>query len=111
MHATVKQLISQKHTVSALARSDKSEQLLKELGVASVIRGSTTSIDILKQAASQADAVIHAAFDHDSFGVPGGLLAACEQDRTAIQALGDGLLATSDPKQPKTLIYTSGVFR
>lgn len=107
--ATIKELIAQGHVVSALARSDKSAAKLKQLGVSSVLTGSTQSLDVLKQGAENADAVIHTAFDHESFGDPQALLKACEDDRLACQAMCNALLESSSPDKPKVMIYTSGL--
>ena len=110
--ATVKDLLANGHSVTALARSDASEKKLKDLGVQEVVRGSTLSLDVLKKAASESDAVIHLAFDHEMAfgGDPSGFVTAVDQDVAAIHAMGDGLAATTTEASPKTLMYSSGTF-
>ena len=56
--------------------------------------------DTLRAGASQCDAVIHLAFDHDF----SNFVANCEKDRRAITALGEALASTPCP-----LLITSGV--
>lgn len=63
-HVTIS-LIARGHRVLGLARSEKSEELLKKLG-AEVKRGDMTDLECLKKAAQECDAVIHCAFNHDN---------------------------------------------
>ncbi|WP_308314423.1 NAD-dependent epimerase/dehydratase family protein [Streptomyces sp. GbtcB7] len=56
--ATIEVLRRQGHEVAALARSDESARTVSELG-ATPVRGSLTDTDVLREAASQADGVIH----------------------------------------------------
>ncbi|KAL7009227.1 hypothetical protein EMMF5_001425 [Cystobasidiomycetes sp. EMM_F5] len=100
---------AQGHEVTGLARSDASENVLKEMGVKNILRGTTTTLDVLRQGAAEADAVIHAAFDHDAFAT-GKIVQACAEDRDAIQAMCEALLAsTPSGDKPKAFIYTSGL--
>lgn len=62
--AIVQELIKAGHSVTGLARSDKSAQKLLEAGAA-VHMGSLDDPDSLKSGASAADGVIHTAFIHD----------------------------------------------
>ncbi|MFI5590974.1 NAD-dependent epimerase/dehydratase family protein [Amycolatopsis sp. NPDC051758] len=55
---TVRALIRQGHEVSALARSDASARTLTELG-ARPVPGGLTDTDVLREAAAEADGVIH----------------------------------------------------
>jgi nucleoside-diphosphate-sugar epimerase len=104
--ATIPKFVAAGHQVIALARSDASEARVRELGATEVVRGDTKSLDLLEETASKSDAVIHAAFDHAiAFTSAEGPKAACEADRNAIKAMGDGLAKSGNNK---TFIYTSG---
>ncbi|WVQ96382.1 hypothetical protein IAU59_003487 [Kwoniella sp. CBS 9459] len=96
----VKQLIAEGHTVTALARSDASVAKAKSLG-ATPVQGDHRSLEVLREQASSADAVLHLAFR--SFETPDGYVSACEEDRAAITAMCETLVGTS-----KTFIYASG---
>ena len=97
--AIVPNLLAAGHHVVGLARSDEAEVALVATG-AEAHRGDLEDADSLRRGAEQADAVIHAAFDHDF----SNLAASCEMDRQAIEALGDGLAGSGKP-----LIVTSGL--
>ncbi len=62
--AIVTELITGGHTVTGLARSEKSVARLEKLG-ADVLRGSLDDIEILARGARAADGVIHMAFGGD----------------------------------------------
>jgi len=96
-------LIEAGHKVTALARSDASASKVTSLGATS-IKGSHTDLEVLSNAASQADAVIHAAFNHEAM-LSGKVVQACEEDRAAISALCDPIVGTG-----KTFMYTAGTF-
>jgi len=103
--AIVKELIAGGHTVVGLARSEKSAAALAALG-ASAERGALEDIATLKKGAREADAVIHAAFNHDWANYAGN----CVVDARAIEALGEALEGTNKPLvvTATTLIITPG---
>ncbi len=86
------------HSVLGLARSDASAAAIHAAG-AEVHRGDLTRPDTLRSGATQADAVIHLAFDHDFSKFADN----CANEHRAIDALGDALAGTQ-----KLLIVTSG---
>ena len=85
------------HSVLGLARSDASAAAIHAAG-AEVHRGDLTRPETLRSGATQADAVIHLAFDHDFSKLADN----CANEHGAIQALGDALAGTQ-----KLLIVTS----
>ncbi len=97
--AIVSDLLAAGYAVTGLARSDDAADSLIAAG-ANVHRGDLTDLPGLRRGAEQADAVIHAAFDHDF----SRLAESCEMDRLAIEALGNGLEGSERP-----LIVTSGL--
>jgi nucleoside-diphosphate-sugar epimerase len=96
--AVTRELIGAGHSVLGLARSDAGAKALTEAG-AEVHRGDVEDLENLRSGASKADAVIHAAFNHDF----SKFVANCESDRKVIEALGSALVGTD-----KLLIVTSG---
>jgi len=97
--AVVPELLSAGHRVIALARSDEAAAALTQAG-AHAHRGDLKDLDSLRRGAAQADATIHAAFDHDF----SRFAASSEMDRRAIDAIGDALDGSDKP-----LIVTSGL--
>ena len=95
----VPELIAAGHEVLGLTRSDHGAEALARAG-AELHRGSLENPETLAGGAAQADAVIHAAFDHDF----ANFLANCEKDRRVIEAMGDALAGSSKP-----FLITSGV--
>lgn len=96
--ALVPELIQAGHQVIGMARSDAGVQALKAAG-ADPHLGTLEDVDSMKRGAEKADAVIHAAFDHDFSRFAEN----CEKDKRAIAALGS-VLAGSD----RPLLITSG---
>jgi nucleoside-diphosphate-sugar epimerase len=96
--AIVPELIKAGHQVLGLTRSDAGAQSLISAG-AEAHRGSLGDLESLRAGAAMSDGVIHCAFDHDF----SKFVANCEQDRKAIEAMGDVLAASDRP-----LLITSG---
>lgn len=95
----VRELIDAGHRVTGTARSDDKAAALAGAGVA-VLRATLDDIQMLCDAASAVDAVIHTAFNHDFSKFAEN----AEQDRRVIEALGSTLEGTGCP-----LIVTSGL--
>ncbi|MTD57970.1 SDR family oxidoreductase [Amycolatopsis pithecellobii] len=93
--AVVAELLANGHTVLALARSDSSEQTLKDTG-AEVVRGAISDLDVLRSAATQSDGVISLAFGHD-FSRPDALAAAITEESAAMATLGEALIGSDRP--------------
>jgi len=94
--ALTKELLSHGHAVLGLTRSEEGAKALAAAG-AQPHRGSLQELDSLKSGATQADAVVHLAFNHDFSTYAQN----CEDDRRVIEALGAAL-------DGRTLIVTSG---
>ncbi|WP_225198927.1 SDR family oxidoreductase [Gluconobacter oxydans] len=97
--AVVKDLLAAGHQVTGLARNDEKAARLAASG-ATVLRATLDDLDALKNAASEADAVIHTAFNHDF----SKFLESAAQDRRVIEALGSALEGSERP-----LLVTSGL--
>ncbi|WP_028228026.1 SDR family oxidoreductase [Paraburkholderia ferrariae] len=96
--ALVPELLDAGHEVIGMTRSDAGAQALAAAG-AEVHRGTLEDPESLSRGAAQADAVIHAAFDHDF----SRFVENCEKDKRAIAALGFALAGSDRP-----LVITSG---
>lgn len=96
--AVVAELIACGHAITGLARSERAEQRLVELG-ANVLRGSLDDLDRLRAGAAQAEGVLHMAFGGD-FSDPASMM---RRDRAAIEALGEALVGSG-----KVFVSTSG---
>lgn len=96
--ALVPELRRAGHEVVGLARSDASAASLHEAD-AEVRRGTLDDLDVLQDAATKADGVIHLAYRHDA---PAGIDPAAV-DLRAINAMGDALAGSGKP-----LVGTSG---
>ena len=98
--AIVEDLIQAGHQVSGLARSADKAAHLAAMG-AEIVHGSLDDLDLLRDAASDADAVIHTAFNHDF----SRFLDSAAQDERSIEALGSALAHSDRP-----LLVTSGLY-
>ena len=97
--ALVPELIQAGHTVLGMTRSEKGAQALTKAG-AGVHYGTIEDLESLKAGAAQTDATIHLAFNHDFSRIQ----ATCEEDRRAIEAMGEALAGSERP-----FIGTAGV--
>ncbi len=93
--AVIPELLNNAHQVVGLARSEASAEAVAALG-GEVRRGDLDDLDGLRQAASEADGVIHLAFKHEAMRT-GDLTGAVDSDLAAIQAMGDTLIGTDKP--------------
>jgi nucleoside-diphosphate-sugar epimerase len=98
-YAVVRDLLAAGHQVTGLARSDHKAAQLSASG-ANVLLATLDDLDALRRTASQVDAVIHTAFNHDF----SSFIENAEQDRRVIAALGSALEGSSRP-----LLVTSGL--
>jgi nucleoside-diphosphate-sugar epimerase len=94
----VPELINAGHHVIGLSRSAAGADALSRAG-AEVLRGDVNDLEALRLGAETADAVIHAAFNHDF----SNLQKNSEDDRKVIEALGDALAGSDRP-----FLITSG---
>ncbi|WP_342324912.1 SDR family oxidoreductase [Kosakonia sp. BYX6] len=95
------ELLAAGHQVSGLVRNaDKAQALLAAGG--QVVHGTLDDHQVLFDAATQADAVIHTAFSHDF----SRFAESCIQDQRAIEVLGEALMGSQRP-----LIVTAGLAR
>lgn len=94
------ELLAAGHEVVGLARSDESAAKIEAAG-AVARRGDLDDLDGLKEAASEADGVIHLAFRHDLMATD--METAIATDLAAAQAFGDALAGTD-----KAFVNTSG---
>ena len=93
--AVVAELLGNGHTVLALARSDRSEQILKGAG-AEVLWGGLADIGVLRSGAAQSDGVISLAFGRD-YSSPDALAASLAEESTAMSTLGEALIGSDRP--------------
>ena len=97
----VDDLLGAGHQVLGLSRSEEKAAGLAAKG-ADVLRGTLDDLDRLADAAGNADAVIHLAFNHDFSKFAEN----SEQERRAIEAMGEALVGTDKP-----ILYSSGMAR
>jgi len=95
----VDDLLAAGHVVLGLSRSQETAAKLVAKG-AEVLRATLDDRGQLAAAARSADAVLHLAFNHDFSNMAHN----SEQERGAIEAMGEALLATNKP-----LLITSGL--
>ncbi len=97
--AVVRELLDAGHEVVGLARSDKGAAALESAG-AQTRRGTIEDLDGLREAAREADGVIHLAYVHDFSDME----SAGRTDQLATDAIGEALEGTNKP-----FVLTSGV--
>lgn len=93
--AVVTELVSTGHTVTALARSDRSAAALTAAG-AEPVRGSLSDLDVLRAGARAADGVISLAFSND-FSSTEALTRGIAEESAAMAALGEELVGSDRP--------------
>jgi nucleoside-diphosphate-sugar epimerase len=91
----IPELIAAGHEVTGLARSDTAVATLSALG-AKVRRGDLQDLDGLKEAAADADGVIHVAHRQDLLPA-GGMSAVAAAELTIMLAYGEALAGTGKP--------------
>jgi nucleoside-diphosphate-sugar epimerase len=96
--ALVPELIQSGHQVLGLTRSEAGAETLRAAG-AEVKYGNLEDLDSLRDGAANSDGVIHLAFNHDFSQFQKN----CEDDRKAIEAIGEVLLGSNRP-----FLVTSG---
>lgn len=96
--ALVPDLIKAGHQVLGLTRSEAGAEKLRAAG-AEVQYGNLEDLDSLRDGAAKSDGVIHLAFNHDFSQFQKN----CEDDRNAINAIGEKLLGSDRP-----FVITSG---
>lgn len=101
--AVVRELLAAGHEVLALARSEASAARLTAAG-ATPQAGSLEDLDAIRAGASDADAVIHAAFDNSSVA---SFLRNSKIERAAPQAMGDALSGSRRPSWPQEVLLPS----
>ena len=98
----VRDLLAAGHKVVGLARSEASAEKISSAG-AEVRRSTLDDLDGLREAAKNADGVIHLAFKHDLALVSGDFMGAVTADLRAVEAIGEALAGSGKP-----FVNTSG---
>lgn len=101
----IPKLVSAGYSVTGLVRSDGSSAKVTALG-ATPVKGDLTDLDVIKQAASEADIVIHMGFDHGQ-AFTGDFVGACKKDKAVINAIGEGLTSSGSGGN-KSFFFASG---
>lgn len=96
--ALIPDLIQAGHRVLGLTRSEAGAEALRRMG-AEVVHGNIENLDSLREGAAKSDGIIHLAFNHDFSQFQTN----CENDRKAIDAMGEVLLGSNRP-----FVITSG---
>jgi len=96
--AVVAELVSAKHHVVGLARSDASAEKVRAAG-GEPLRADLDDLDALVAAAKTADGVIHLGYKHDlAFGgTPDGFVKAAEGDVRVVKTIGEALAGSNKP--------------
>ena len=95
--AVIPELLAAGHEVVGLARSDSAAATVAAYGAGvTVRRGDLDDLDGLKQAAVEADGVIHLAFKHDAIRT-GDFAGAAATELAVVNAFGDALAGTGKP--------------
>jgi nucleoside-diphosphate-sugar epimerase len=92
----VRDLLTAGHKVVGLARSDASAEKISSAG-AEVLRSTLDDLDGLRDAAKNADGVIHLAFKHDLALISGDFAGAVAADLRAVEAIGEALAGSGKP--------------
>src|ERR1700685_4256339 len=98
----VRDLLAAGHEVVGLARSEAAAEKVSSAG-AEGRRSTLDDLDALREAAKNADGVIHLAFKHDLALVSGDFMGAVTADLRAVEAIGEALAGTG-----KAVVNTSG---
>jgi nucleoside-diphosphate-sugar epimerase len=106
----VRDLLAAGHKVVGLARSDASAEKVSAAG-AEVRRGTLDDLDGLREAAKNADGVIHLAFKHDLALIGGDFAGAVGADLRAVEAIGEALAGSGKPfvNTTGTMLLAHGV--
>jgi nucleoside-diphosphate-sugar epimerase len=91
----VRDLLAAGHKVVGLARSDASAEKISSAG-AEALRTTLDDLDALRDAAKNADGVIHLAFKHD-IAFTGDFAGAITADLRAVETIGDALAGSEKP--------------
>jgi len=93
--AVIAELIGNRHTVLALARSDSSAQALQSAG-AEVLRGDLSDLTVIRAGAAKSEGVISLAFGRD-YSNPDALARAIAEETASLAALADELRGSERP--------------
>jgi nucleoside-diphosphate-sugar epimerase len=91
----IRDLLAAGHKVVGLARSDASAEKVASAG-AEVLKKTLDDVDALREAARNADGVIHLAFKHD-IAFSGDFAGALAADLRTVELIGEALAGTEKP--------------